>query len=57
MSPWPVLYLAAVAAESVATLGALGQGALVTAGLPLSGTLLKDKQEPLSLSRVSFDSM
>ena len=50
------MYLAVVAAQSVATLGSLGQGALVTAGSPLFGTLLKDKQES-ALSCFSSDLM
>lgn len=39
-----LLYLTVVAAEPVATLGALGQGALVAARPPLYGTLLEDEQ-------------
>lgn len=40
------VYLAIVAAETVATLGALGQRALVAAGPAFSGTLLKKTQMP-----------
>lgn len=39
-----VAYLAIVAAEAVATLGALGQRALVAAGPAFFGTLLKKKR-------------
>lgn len=51
---WSVLYLAVVAAESVAALGALGQGAPVTAGSPLSGTLLKDRQTETTRRSLPF---
>lgn len=40
------VYLAIVAAETVATLGALGQRALVAAGPAFSGTLLKKTRMP-----------
>lgn len=40
-----VAYLAIVAAEAVATLGALGQRALVAAGPAFFGTLLKKKKK------------
>lgn len=40
------MYLAIVAAEAVATPGALGQRALVTAGPALSATLLTKTQMP-----------
>lgn len=40
-----VAYLAIVAAEVVATLGALGQRALVAAGPAFFGTLLKKKKQ------------
>lgn len=46
---WSVQYLAVVAAESVAALGAVGQGAHVTAGSPFFGTLLKVKQKILTV--------
>lgn len=42
---WSVQYLAVVAAESAATLGAVGQGARITAGSSFFGTLLKVKQK------------
>lgn len=48
-----VLYLAFVAAESVATLGPLGQSALVAAGLPLSGTLLNRRTDGQTESALS----
>lgn len=42
-----VVYLAIVAAEAVATLGALGQRAIVTAGATFSGTLLETDTDAL----------
>lgn len=49
-------YLTAVAAKSVAALGALSQGAPVAAGPSLSGTLLKykDTTSEISISLWSF---